>query len=522
VELAFQRFATSKVGRIEDLESISTLGFRGEALPSIGAVAHVILVSRTGEEESGTRLDVTEGETAGSQPYAASPGTSVTVRHLFRNLPARRKFLRTPATETSRIQTLVTRYAMAYPEVGFQLQAERAKPFTSPGSGDLREAIAAVYGLNVARAMLEISPEATATEAGGPAVWGMIGPSSLDRANRSYISLFVNRRWVQSRSLTYALEQAYHGFLKERRYPMAVVNVVVPPSELDVNVHPAKTEVRFQREGLVFNAIQQAVRETLTAHSPVPEVRRAYTVPAARHGPAPRRGGPVFWPVEPFDSARTLSTVHGRSAAAQPSLLQPEALPPTPRKILPALRVLGQVQNTYIAAEGPDGMYLIDQHAAHERIVFERVMAAGTTNEPEVQSLLEPATVELDSFQRELVESRRDVIARMGFDLEAFGGSAYLLRGIPSLLAQGDPAQVLVDVLDTMAEGGGFESWEERAAYSIACHGAIRAGKTLAGQEMAELVRQLEQCSRPNTCPHGRPTMIHLSAGHLEREFGRR
>jgi DNA mismatch repair protein MutL len=202
--------------------------------------------------------------------------------------------------------------------------------------------------------------------------------------------------------------------------------------------------------------------------------------------------------------------------------LGPSVEPPTPRKALPALRVLGQVQNTYIAAEGPDGMYLIDQHAAHERVVFEKVMAATLTKRADVQSLLEPATVELDPGQQGLVESHRELMARMGLHVEAFGGRTYLLRGVPSVLAHGDPAQAFLDVLDTMAEGGGFESWEERAAYSIACHSAIRAGKTLSPQEMSELTRQLEECRQPNTCPHGRPTMIHLSAGHLEREFGRR
>jgi DNA mismatch repair protein MutL len=522
VELAFQRFATSKVAHIHDLESISTLGFRGEALPSIATVAAVSLVSRSGDEEFGTRLDITEGEVIRHEPQGATPGTSMTVRHLFRNFPARRKFLRTPATETSRIQTLVTRYAMAYPEVRFQLNTERSASFASPGSGDLREALASVYGLKVAEAMLELSQPTGDGPADGPVIWGMIGPPSVDRANRSYVSLFVNRRWVQSRVLGYALEQAYHGFLKERRYPLAAVNVTVPPTELDVNVHPAKTEVRFRSESQVFGALQQAIRQTLTAFSPVPEIRRVHPTSTPRSGPAPARAGATFWPVEPFRAATSPLPEHGRELETRPMPLGPSVEPPTPRTALPALRVLGQVQSTYIAAEGPDGMYLIDQHAAHERVVFEKVMAATLTKRADVQSLLEPATVELDPGQQELVESHGELMARMGLHVEAFGARTYLLRGVPSVLAHGDPAQAFLDVLDTMAEGGGFESWEERAAYSIACHSAIRAGKTLSPQEMSELTRQLEECRQPNTCPHGRPTMIHLSAGHLEREFGRR
>ena len=519
VELAFQRFATSKVTEVQDLEAISSLGFRGEALPSIAAVASVSLVTRSADEDFGTALEVAEGRTAGKEPRGASPGTAVTVRHLFRNFPARRKFLRSTATETSRIQTLVTRYALAYPEVRFQLNVEGSGGFASSGSGDLREVISDVYDMAVARAMLELPQEPDAEGGHHPLIWGMISPPSVDRANRTYVSFFVNRRWVQSRMLGYALEQAYHGFLSERRYPLAVVNITIDHHEVDVNVHPAKTEVRFRRENQIFGALQQAVRHTLTAHAPVPEIRHA---PATMPGPAARPRSAAFWPVEPFATSAAPSSAHGVPPDAPARRQLASDGPPVPKKALPALRVLGQVQNTYIASEGPDGMYLIDQHAAHERVVFEKVRAEANSRTPQVQSLMEPLTVDLNAAQQELVESQQELIARLGFHLEAFGERTYLLRGVPGLLAKGDPGRAFLDVLDTMAEGGGFESWEERAAYSIACHSAIRAGKTLSQQEMSELTRQLEECQQPNTCPHGRPTMIHLSSGHLEREFGRR
>ena len=516
VELAFQRFATSKVSDVHDLEGISTLGFRGEALPSIAAVSAVSLVTRSRDEEFGTRIDLAEGRVLTKEPQGASPGTSVTVSRLFSNFPARRKFLRSTATETSRVQTLVTRYALAYPEVRFRLDVEGRTAFSSGGSGDLREAISSVYGIEIAQTMLELSgPQGTAEES-QPRVWGMISPPGLNRANRSYTSLFVNRRWVQSRMMGYAVEQAYHGFLMERRFPIAVVNVAISHPEVDVNVHPAKTEVRFRHESHIFGALQQSVRHTLTTHAPVPEIKLA---PVAESGRATGAHSATFWPTEPF--ARPLapsSTSAGQSGGPEP--LYPQAA--TPNKALPALRVLGQVQSAYIAAEGPDGMYLIDQHAAHERVVFERTRADMASRATMVQSLLEPATVELDADRQELLESQPEVIARLGFVVEAFGGHTFLLRGVPGLLSGDDPCQALLNVLDLMAEGGGFESWEERAAYSIACHGAIRAGKSLSTQEMSELTRQLEECDQPNTCPHGRPTMIHLSSSHLEREFGRR
>ena len=518
-ELALQRFATSKIADIDDLEAISTLGFRGEALPSIAAVSSLSLETRSAAEQVGTRLDVMEGKVVRKEQTGGPPGTSVTVRDLFKSLPARRKFLRSTATESSRIQTLVSRYALAYPEIRFRLSGERSSTLTSTGSGDLREVISSVYGLDVAQSMLEISQEVADGGGQHPTIWGMVSPPSVDRGSRSHVSLFVNRRWVQNRSMAYAIEQAYHGFLMERRYPLAVVNIAIANEDVDVNVHPAKTEVRFRSERQVFGALQQAVRQTLMAHSPVPEIMHARikATPSAN-----RPAGAALWPVGPFGTNATASPGGPRPPSTPDGPLATSPDPLTPKKALPALRVLGQVQSAYVAAEGPDGMYLIDQHAAHERVLFEKVRADSRSKTPRVQSLLEPVPLELNADQRELLDSQQELIAALGFHVEAFGPDTYLLRGVPSLLADGDPAEALQEVLEKMADGGGFDSWEERAAYSIACHGAIRAGKTLSQQEMSELARQLEECQQPNTCPHGRPTMIHLSSSQLEREFGRR
>ncbi len=521
VPLAFQRFATSKVSSDADLEAISTLGFRGEALPSIAAVSVVSFVTRSAAEDFGTRVDVVTGEVARTERHGAAPGTTVTVSHLFRNFPARRKFLRSVASETSRIQDLIARYALAYPEVRFRLTVDGSNSLTSLGSGDIREAVAAVYGLKVAEAMLEMpsSPESRAED--GPSVWGMVSPPSVNRANRRFVSFFVNRRWVQSRMLGSALEQAYHGFLMERRHPLAVVNVAIPYDQVDVNMHPSKAEVRFRQEGLAFSAVQQSVRGVLTAHAPVPEAHPVghHEFPAAAERSVRRvvsSRGPAFWPTQ----LASPSTERHTEVQDAPSPLDSPSL--TPKKALPVLRALGQVNNTYIAAEGPDGMYLIDQHAAHERVLFEGLTEAAAAKSSPVQTLLEPETLEVDARQQELAESQRELLKGFGFHLEPFGGRTYLLRGVPGALGGSDPAGALRDVLDLMAEGGGFETWEERAAYSIACHGAIRAGKVLSSEEMAELTRRLEECQQPHTCPHGRPTMIHLSSGHLEREFGRR
>ena len=522
VELAFQRFATSKLSDAADLDAIPTLGFRGEALPSIASVARVSLVTRYAGEEVGARLEIEEGRLADKRRQGASPGTVMTVRQLFRNVPARRKFLRTTATETAHIQTLVTRYALAYPEVRFALNTGRSS-LATPGSGSLREAIAAVYSLNVAEGMLDI--EASDERVERYPVSGMVSQPALDRANRGYMSFFVNRRWVQSRMLGFALEQAYHGFMKERRFPMAVVNIALDYDEVDVNVHPSKTEVRFRKGDRVFSAIQQAVRHTLTTHSPVPEMRRAEPTYSGYTG-TPRQPNRYFWPIEPF---KPPAADRGGQDGEIARDMQGAAFEPmdgekgyTHLEALPALRVLGQVQATYIAAEGPEGMYLIDQHAAHERVMFERIKAEAAASMPQTQSLLEPLTVELNPRQQELLGANQQIFAALGLLVEPFGGDVYILRGVPSILANADPVKALVDMLDEMAQGGDVESWSDRAAYSLACHAAVRAGKIMSHEEMTALTRQLEECQQPHTCPHGRPTIIHLSASHLEREFGRR
>ena len=520
--LAFERFATSKLTDVPDLEAISTLGFRGEALPSIAAVSHVTLVSRTPDSPQGARVEVNEGETVSAGPAGAGPGTTMTVQRLFANFPARRKFMRSTASESSRIQAVVSRYALAYPAVRFELTLDGKVAVSTTGSGDLREVLADVYGANVAHAMLGVEVKRGEDR---PGLYGMVSPASISRSNRSHITTFVNGRWVQDRTLTYSILNAYRGFLMERRFPIAVVDVLASPAEIDVNVHPSKVEVRFRREGPVFSVVQQAVRATLVAGSPVPEVRDVPVAPPD-HSTAVAGAQPAQPPLLGADERPQPPLLLGADApdgGESPRPAQPEPAPSQtlPHAALPALRVLGQVQSTYIAAEGPDGMYLVDQHAAHERVVFERVTDESRTKGADSQSLMEPQTVELDPRQQEILQAQEELLSGLGFVVEHFGDRTYMIRAVSSLLTGAEPAQALKDVLDTMAEGGGFESWEERAAYSIACHGAIRANETLTLHEMSELMRQLEGCRQPHTCPHGRPTMIHLTSARLEREFGR-
>ena len=504
VELAFQRFATSKLSPSDDLDRITTLGFRGEALPSIAAVSTVALLSRQAQQPGGILVEVENGEIARAVPQGSPPGTSVTVRGLFRNVPARLKFMKSPSVEASRVRTLLHQLTLAYPNVAFHLDVDGRRAFSCAGSGDLRDACSAVYGPKTARSLLD----ATYPDPPGDSsidVRGLISPPDISRSSRSSINIIVNRRWIQSRTLTFALEEAYQGFLMERRHPLAVVHIAVPPEELDVNVHPAKLEVRFRNEREVFSTLQRAVRSALVTHAPVPTVRPdtlSVRDPAARP-PATQAGT--------TQQALSLFAPEDNRGGAN-----------TPREIVPSLRVLGQVQSLYIVAEGPGGVYLVDQHAAHERVLYEMVRNEMEDTGLEAQGLLEPVVVELAPLQEEAFEAHRSEWTRYGFELEAFGPNSLLLRGLPSFLSDAEPKEAFLSVLEDMVQGKEAVDWEERMTSSIACHSAVRAGKSLAHQEMAHLLAQLEATSQPNTCPHGRPTMVHLSAAHLEREFGRR
>ncbi|MFQ5879395.1 MAG: DNA mismatch repair endonuclease MutL [Dehalococcoidia bacterium] len=495
LSLAFRRYATSKLASADDLNAIRTLGFRGEALPSIAAVADVEMASRTPDALSGAYIRLMDGVVVAQGPRGAAAGTTVTVRGLFARQPARRKFLRSPDAEARHIATVVAHYALAYPEVRFSLRLD-GRQSLSTGGGSLGDAVAAVYGSEVAAAMLPLADSADA------AVSGLVAPPAVARASRSYISLFINRRWVQNRRLAYAVEEAYHGLLPSDRHPIAVVHIAVPPTEVDVNVHPTKAEVRFRREGDVFAAVQRAVRQTLLERTPVPSLAQRLP-PRTPALPTPSPLPPLWQRLQPQETPET----------ATPA--------PPPRGSLPMLRVVGQMGSTYIVAEGPDGMYLIDQHAAHERVLFERISATRGTSPPDAQGLLAPTTVELSPAQEGLLRRYSDLLAEHGFVLEPFGARACLLRALPSTLADADPRQALSSFLDRLESEDGTDD-RERVAKSLACYGAVRAGKTLTIEEMRELVRQLEAAQVPNTCPHGRPTMIHMSTSLLEREFRRR
>jgi DNA mismatch repair protein MutL len=488
VELAFHRYATSKIGNLDDLEKISSLGFRGEALPSIAAVAEVEISTQTSSGPIGSYMYLKKGEVVRSESRARSQGTTVTVHRLFRYFPARLKFLKSVNTENSHIAHLVSQYALAFPEVKFSLVLDNRQSLRTTGNGDLSEVVSEIYGSELAQRMLKVEQKDALAK-----VSGLTSPPSLARSNRNYLSFFVNRRWVHSPLLARATEEAYRGLLMDGQHPIAVINISLPAQELDVNIHPAKAQIKFCHEQTVFSSVQKAIEEAL-ARTPI----------------ASSKAVPFSVSSGQWQSPRMIMDNEPAFVVAQLPALE-----------LPILRILGQLVNTYIIAEGPDGLYLIDQHAAHERILYDRILAQWSQKEVEVQGLLQPITIEFSPREEETLKTSKEFLAEFGFAIEPFGNRSYLIRTIPALVARANIIEIISALLDSLASKESPNPWEEKIAQSLACHGAIRAGQQLSNEEMRELIKQLEQTKQPRACPHGRPTMIHLSAHQLEKEFGR-
>jgi DNA mismatch repair protein MutL len=534
VSLAFARHATSKLAEVDDLERIVTLGFRGEALASIAAVSQVTLLTRPRDQAMGQFLRADGGQIEDQEGRGCPAGTVITVEHLFRSVPARLKFLKRPQTEAGHIHSVVTHYALAYPEVRFSLTTDGRQTFQTTGNGRLYDVLIAVHGLEVAERMLEVGhPEPSAVAEGEAAhppasspvsISGFVSTPALHRANRRYITFFVNRRWIQDRSLAYAVAQAYHTLLPVGRHPVAVLMLEIPPTQVDVNVHPTKREVKFRDGRRIFAAVQRAVRSTLLERAPTPVLAHPQ-----RTWPAPeweRRQSLLSAGQDEATSSQLAMALYRPPDGSDLELQrQPSAEPlPVGPVRLPLLRVVGQVGQTYIVAEGPQGMYLVDQHAAHERVLYETLLAERQQQAVTSQTLLEPLMLDLDPLLAGVLSEHLDALNKVGFSLEPFGGSSYLIRTVPAILVVPDVRAALVDILEILRQGDDplAAQAEKRLIASVCKRAAIKAGQTLGREEMQELVRQLEQCESPSTCPHGRPTILHFSVEQLEREFGRR
>ena len=491
--LAFQRHATSKLRSLDDLGRIATLGFRGEALASIAAVAQVEAVSRTRDRGEGYRV-VSEGGALRDASIAGGPvGTRISVADLFYNTPARLKFLKQPATEQAAITRLVGELALAHPAIAFQLDSDGRQVLATPGSGELRAAFAAVYDAPTAAAMLTVEESL---------LRGLISPPALHRGTREHVVILVNGRRIHHRNLAFAVEQSYRGLRQPDRYPLAVLNLVIDPGEVDVNVHPTKREVRFRNEGMIFAAIERACYRVLR-QSPLYELQ----VSDGGAGLEVRETAVV--------SPLATSAPAGLGREAEP---QSEAAS-VPR--LPPLEYLGQALNGYLVAQAPDALVLVDQHAAHERVFFDRIYDRLQRHQAHSQMLLMPHLLDLTPGQLTAFQQHQAWLESLGFAAEAFGPHAIRLRSAPSDMPEAAVAPVLELILDDLAAERTPDRRLRDTAALMACHSAVRFGDALTNEAARELLSSLAATAEPISCPHGRPTTLILPDRQLRRLFKR-
>lgn len=536
VALAFARHATSKLRTADDLYRIETLGFRGEALASIAAVSHVTLTTRHLTEDAGTQIRLEGGDIRQQKTVGAPSGTVITVENLFFNTPARLKFLKSEDTEKRQIATIVTRYALAYPHVRFVLVQDGREIFRTSGSGQLADVVVKSLGLDTFREMVEIADEDPLRDAPGSIkVWGYVSDPALNRKDRSRIVLFVNGRSIQDSGLTYAVTQAYHTLLMKGRYPLAVLLISVPPEFVDVNVHPTKAEVRFRDSGAVFVAVQRTVRTAVVALAQTPtlqgnrrtqpfETTRGWMLPYHQERETPAQHEMDLSLDDPgrFSQHRTTS-LHSASPEESATAIPEGMGKPKKPRTLPMLRVVGQVGAAYIIAEGPAGLYLIDQHAAHERIMYEQFMEMVEAQGVITQRTLEAQTIDLSPAEARLIEEKLPALHSVGFVLEPFGANTFVIRAVPALLADVNPVEAVAGIIEDLEQdkAPGQETIEAKIIRHVCKRASVKAGQILSVAEMQSIIRQLERCQSPLTCPHGRPTMLHISGEQLAREFGR-
>lgn len=528
ISLAFTRHATSKLRTIDDLEQIATLGFRGEALSSISAVSRVSVTTRARGESLGSQIRIEGGRLLENTSVGAPAGTVISVENLFFNTPARLKFLKKPTTEKKHITLLVTRYALAYPHIRFTLEQDGRELFRSSGSGQLADVMVRVVGLDNFKQMIEIdSLDRGREDRPTVTVRGFASLPDLSRSDRTHIALFINGRYIQDSNLTYAVVQAYHALLQGGRYPMATLMIEIAPQEVDVNVHPTKAEVRFRNPKAVFAAVQRAVREALISHTRVREQRGLPRDVANTPGPSWGTLNRQMDMALPIDSPtgelqgddRAYSRIQAPNAD-DPATAIPEGMgAPLKPRTLPMLRVVGQVGATYIVAEGPAGLYLIDQHAAHCRVIYDGLREAGMLDAVEIDAV----TIDLTGDETRLLESRLDTLAGCGVLLESFGPTTFVVRGLPQVEGEISASGLLGAVMDDLADDPkqGEQQFREGVLRRISVAAAVKSGQILKQEEMQALIRQLERCAEPRMDPTGKPTLLHMSGEQLAREFGR-
>lgn len=553
-EISFERHATSKIKRARDLFQISTLGFRGEALPSIAAVSRLELRSCTAIGEPGSKVVMEGGQKKSVESIAHSQGTEITVRDLFFNTPARLKYLKSIQTELGHISDYMNRLAFSYPEISFLLTSEGKTILKTYGDGQLLHVISSVYGMSIAKEMIPIQAENLDFQ-----LQGYLGNPQITRANRSYISILVNGRYVKSHAMVGAILRGYHTLLPINRYPIAVLSIKMEPSLLDVNVHPAKLEVRISKESELLTFTEEQIRKVLGKQRLIPEPMRQTVAPAAstqtkiNFGSSPRSqwAAPSPQPVKEYTSW-LMNQAEPTDRIAEPIVMnasmgqsgsfsgpreineeeliesewsqsiQEEVVEESPS--VPEFYPLAQLHGTYILAQSEEGLYMIDQHAAQERIWYEYFMAKLAEEEIEMQDLLVPLSIDLSIQEMKQVQEKIHLLQQVGLVMEPFGQQTFIIRSHPRWFVKGEEEAIVQEMIEMVIRGEkriDTVKLREKAAITMSCKAAIKANRYLNHLEMEALLNKLRETTSPYTCPHGRPIIIHFSKYEIEKMFKR-
>ncbi len=533
--LAFERHATSKIKTTDDLFNIHTLGFRGEAIASIASVAYVTLQTKKRGEMEGTLVVAEGGKINKIQPAGVPEGTQIEIQHLFYNTPARKKYLKNDSTEYQHIVDTVTGIALTFPQVSFRVVHDNKLVFDLPAVEDEFTRIRTLFGKNISDELIPVFYGHSQIQ-----LKGFIGKPVVARSNRNFQYLFINRREVKSHVLGYAVKQSYASLLPKEKYPVFFLYFDIDPQLVDVNVHPRKLEVRFRDEREIFSATSQACKKSLETHVLAPNItegapadyyaeRKAQplklneTAPDYQAGPAEVAAsaatvlaGPVVQQAMSFSSepAAEEKTMAQEKATAEP--------PAQERKNLEPLTALAQLNNCYILCQQGGSLVIVDQHAAHERIRFTEIFREFSQKKLAKQTLIAPVQLELSTKEIALFEATRELFIQLGFEIEPFGGKTYSIHAVPSHLAQKDVGKAFTGLLDEFAEGrNNVEEQTAKALTYLACRSAVKFGDPLTSMEQKALVENLLTLDQPYTCPHGRPTMVTMSADELKKRFGR-
>lgn len=522
--MSLQRHATSKIQSLKDIERIRTLGFRGEALASIAAVSQLELKTIEKGKISGTAIIVEGGAVEKMEAAGGNSGTSIAVKNLFFNTPARRKFLRAPATEYRYILSMINRFTLSYPHVGFTVVNEGAEVY-SYKPAELKDRIADVLGSRIRDNLIEVNDNTPVMN-----ISGFIGNFDALRKSRNDQYLFVNKRWVNDRTVAAAIAAAYGDTIPKGSFPLYVLFIDIDPERIDVNVHPTKSEIKFADQHMIFSLVRGAIKRTLISDNIVPGVNQAQGSAAFDVG-RPSRSSLL-------DELRIPKVKQTQMDFEAPAVTMPTGIPrppatrPEPAPFSPASSVPGaaaerapvwQLHNKYILSQIRSGMVVIDQHVAHERVLYEQAKASFQKNQRPVQQLLFPQTIDLSPADYAALMEILPYLEKLGFLLKGFGGNTVVVEGVPSGLKIGNENKILVDILDEYKKNEGSEvDIQERVAKSFACRSAIMAGDKLTVTEMTSLIDQLFASENPYFCPHGRPVMLTFSLEELDKRFDRK